>query len=64
MSKILVAIAVGTFAFGMFVGHAISTAPDANATATATRASMSTINPFDMMLKSQDLPPLDFTAAF
>ena len=54
MSKLLIAISIGTFALGVFVGHSISTAPDANATFKA--AKVEQVAPFDLMIKSKDLP--------
>ena len=55
MSKLLVATAIGMFALGVFAGHAISTAPNANATIKAA-STIEQVVPFDLMVKSKGLP--------
>jgi len=54
MSKLAIVIAIGMFALGVFVGHAISSAPDANATVKASKVEQ--VVPFDLMSKSKGLP--------
>jgi hypothetical protein len=63
MSKPLIAIAIGMFALGIFAGHAISTAPNANATVKASMSKVDQVVPFDLMAKSKELP-IEASAAF
>jgi hypothetical protein len=61
MSKLFIAIAVGMFALGVLVGHAISTAQHANATITTSKVEQ--VAPFDLMVKSKGLP-IESASAF
>jgi hypothetical protein len=61
MSKLLIATSIGTFALGVFVGHSISAAPNANATIKA--AKIEQVAPFDLMVKSKGLP-IESASAF
>jgi hypothetical protein len=54
MSKLLIAVAIGTFALGVFVGYAVGTAP--NASATTKTSNVDQVVPFDLMSKSKGLP--------
>jgi len=62
MSKMFIAIAAAGFAFGVFVSHAISTAPDASAAVKST-SKVEQVVPFDLMAKSKNLP-VEASAAF
>jgi hypothetical protein len=64
MSRIVIAIAIGMFALGVFADRAISITPNADATVNSDMSNVNHIMPFDIMVKARDLPPLDFSAAF